>query len=749
MRRSFGRARGQIDSLEKGGGEAAGDFLGFLRRYRLQIIFFLFYLVISLFLFPPTERLRVIRFSEGDVADTDILAPFTFTVPLPSHEVELELAKAALEVPPVFVKEDAATEHLPEDLKKLSEKIQKIAASDLSTREKMVKIKEAAPEIAGEAVELLLDSSTRNRLFQEVERLQRQLIERGIVNDWSPLRRRSYNRVAVISGGEESQLETDRLVDQQRLGSIINAEARKIFGGDERAVRLFHSIARAHLTANMIYDASETQKRREDAMRKVTKSFTVPRGTRIVARHDRITASQIAILEAMERKRAADDFASSLRGKFKLFFGKGVRISALLVLLGLALFRFERRMVEEHGLCTLGFIILSIHLLLTALVMRSHSLDPYLVPTAFVSLLATEFFGVHAALMLTVFASLMLATHTALPASYSFVSLLAGAAAILSIAKLRERKHFYNIFLSISVAYLLGIASFGMTEGISLVAFARSGAFAIGNALFCTVAVMFLMPIFESLFDIATSFTLMELSDLNRPILRRLIMEAPGTYHHSLMVGNLVEAVSREAGANGLLARVGAYYHDIGKLSKPEYFFENTGGRENKHEKLSPRMSALILASHVKEGVELARSEKLPRAVIDAIREHHGRTVMAYFYQKALEYDSRDSVNVEDFRYPGPRPSSKETALIMLADSCEAAVRSLKDPTAAKIRAVVQKIVNMRLSDGELDGSGLTLNDIALVRERFVQLLTSVFHPRIAYPAQETGEAGSLGESDQ
>jgi putative nucleotidyltransferase with HDIG domain len=256
---------------------------------------------------------------------------------------------------------------------------------------------------------------------------------------------------------------------------------------------------------------------------------------------------------------------------------------------------------------------------------------------------------------------------------------------------------------------------------------------------------MFLMPIFESLFSVTTNFTLMELSDLNRPLLKRLIMEAPGTYHHSLMVGNMVEAVAEEVNANGLLARVSAYYHDIGKLAKPEYFFENKGENFNKHEKLAPTMSALILASHVKEGLDLARKEKMPKVVMDGIKEHHGTTVMAFFYNKALEYDSHDSVNIDDFRYPGPRPQSKETALIMLADSCEAAVRSLKEPTAPRIRALVSKIFAARMNDGELDNSGLTLNDIAVIREKFIQFLTGIFHPRVQYPSS----GGQDGEGER
>jgi putative nucleotidyltransferase with HDIG domain len=259
---------------------------------------------------------------------------------------------------------------------------------------------------------------------------------------------------------------------------------------------------------------------------------------------------------------------------------------------------------------------------------------------------------------------------------------------------------------------------------------------------------MFLLPIFESLFNATTNFTLMELSDLNRPLLRRLVIEAPGTYHHSLMLGNMVEAVAGEVNANGLLSRVSAYYHDIGKLAKPEYFFENKGDNINKHEKLSPTMSALILVSHVKEGIELARKEKLPEVIIDAIREHHGTTVMAYFYQKALEYDSHDSVNVDDFRYPGPRPRSKETALIMLADSAEAAVRSLKEPTSPRIRTVVSRIIEARMNDGELDQSGLTLNDIAIIREQFIQLLTGIFHPRIQYPGQEEERERDMRRED-
>jgi putative nucleotidyltransferase with HDIG domain len=710
---------------------------------RLPLFYLALFLVLSLVLFPPAQKKRSIRLEEGDISDADIFAPFTFLVPLSDHEVQIARARAAVAIPPVYIRDDALTKQIPADLDSLLGRIDAIAErSSLSVRDRVARMKAAAPELKREAVELLIDGSIRSRMTRESLRLERSLLEKGIVNDAAPLKHRDYPRVTVISDGEESSALAQSLVDQNELEPIIDGEAQRLFGGNEKATRLFYSLIRSHLEPNLIYDVQETKKRREEAMREVPRSFTVAKNERIIAKHDKVTRSQIDMLEAMEQRRSSMEFATSLARRVWLVFGKALRVIVLLSLLGLTLARFQPKLIREADKLTLAMIILSLYLVLTALIVKLPKLDPHLIPVSFVSLMCTAFFGVQAAAIFTLFASLVIVTHTDLPASYAFLSILAGAAGIISIAHLRDRRSFYTIFLSVSAAYIVGIAGFGITEGITWGGFLRGSLLGITNGLACTIMVMFLLPIFESLFDVTTNFTLMELSDLNRPLLKRLIIEAPGTYHHSLMVGNLVEAVAGEVRANGLQARVGAYYHDIGKLSKPEYFFENKGDNVNKHEKLTPRMSALILASHVKEGIELARREKLPRIIVDAISEHHGTTVMAYFYQKALEYDSRDSVNIEDFKYPGPRPRSKETALVMLADSTEAAVRSLESPNAPKIRSIVHRIVEARMNDGELDESGLTLSDIAAVREKFIQLLTGVFHARIPYPSQREEERG-------
>ena len=704
----------------------------------LPCLFALVFIVLSLFLFPPTRKTEQVRFREGDIADIDVIAPFTFLVPIGEQELEINRAKAAVEIPPVYRFSEVAVRNLPDDLRRLMERIGAIAANDsLPPDRRTDLIRRAAPGLAREAVELLLDPVVRRRMLDEGRAIQKRLLERGIINDGSPLRRRSYTHITLIEGDTERLAAVSPLLEQAQLETVILERAAALFPASDDARRLFYALVRSHVAPNMIFDSDGTQRRREAAIAGVQREYQVSKNQRIIAKHDRITHKQVEMLEALERARARLELATSPARRILLVAGKILRMILLLGVFVLALYRFDRRILRDAEKITLMFIIILFYLILTALVVRLPHLDEHLIPVAFVALTAAAFFGSLPALIFTLFASLMLITHTDLPAGHVFISIVAGSAAIVSISQLHARRNFYTIFLYVALAYLVGIAAFGPAQALGPRGFLLASLWGITNSFACTILVMFLLPIFESLSNVTTNFTLMELSDLNRPLLKRLIMDAPGTYHHSLMVGNMVEAVASDVRANGLLARVSALYHDIGKMNKAEYFSENQGDNFNKHEKLAPTMSALILVSHVKEGVDLARREKLPAVVIDAIREHHGTTVMAYFYNKALEYDSQESVKTDDFRYPGPRPQSKETALIMLADSCEAAVRSLRDPTAPRIRALVSRIFEARMNDGELDSSGLTLNDIAVIREKFIQFLTGTFHPRVQYPAQQ------------
>ncbi len=247
-----------------------------------------------------------------------------------------------------------------------------------------------------------------------------------------------------------------------------------------------------------------------------------------------------------------------------------------------------------------------------------------------------------------------------------------------------------------------------------------------------------LLPFFESIFDVVTNIKLLELSNPNQPLMKKLLMEAPGTYHHSMMVANIAESATEAVGGNPVIARVGAYYHDIGKTKRPYFFGENQIGRENPHEKITPNLSALIILSHGKDGIELAKEHKIPKVIQDMIVEHHGTTLVKYFYYKAKEAaDNPEDIKEEDFRYSGPIPHTKEAGILMLADSAEAAVRSISEPTKAKIEEMVNNIFNDKIKSNQLINCDLTLKDIEIIKKSFLKSFDGMYHQRIEYPTEK------------
>jgi len=273
--------------------------------------------------------------------------------------------------------------------------------------------------------------------------------------------------------------------------------------------------------------------------------------------------------------------------------------------------------------------------------------------------------------------------------------------------------------------------------------------FQVPNAILAPTAVFLLIGIFEKLFDVTTDITLLELSDLNHPLLKRLSVEAPGTFHHSIIVGNLAEEAAKEIGANSLLARVGCYYHDIGKMTLSEYFVENQSDGVSKHDTLTPNMSSLILAKHVRAGMDLADDAKLPLAVKKFIPEHHGTSIMSYFYHKAQEVKDPKDLNEDDFRYPGPKPQSKETAIAMLSDAVEAASRTLPNPNLQRISALVENLIEKRFQEGELDECDITLRELNKIKGAFIRVLMGIHHVRIEYPSEDKNKEKTLKSSEE
>jgi cyclic-di-AMP phosphodiesterase PgpH len=349
--------------------------------------------------------------------------------------------------------------------------------------------------------------------------------------------------------------------------------------------------------------------------------------------------------------------------------------------------------------------------------------------------------GFNAAFVSTVLMGLFVSVLTGGKIEVALVLIMGSMVGMYAVKGARRRSNILFAGLMAGLAKLLTIICVGLIDGIDFNIFMKDAAYwGIPSGILSGIIVMSFLQIFETVFQVPTNISLLEISDLNTPLLKKLAMEAPGTYHHSIMVGNLAEAACDRIGANSLLARVGSYYHDIGKLSKPQYYSENELGGKSKHMGLTPSMSALIIGKHVKEGVELAKKHKLNHMIIDFIRQHHGKSTISFFYQKALEAVKDGSViNEEEFRYPGPRPQTKETAIIMLADAVEASSRTLSEPTPSSIRNLVKKVVNNIFIDGQLEECDLTLRDMHKIVDAFVWVLTGIFHTRVAYPKGKNG----------
>lgn len=364
----------------------------------------------------------------------------------------------------------------------------------------------------------------------------------------------------------------------------------------------------------------------------------------------------------------------------------------------------------------------------------------YGIPIPLGAMLVKLIFDFHSAITFSFVISLLAGIwfNDPLYTVYAFIGSLVAA---FSVMRCKRRSDLIKGGLYVSMVNVLVVSAMLLVKGEILSSISLSALFFSSmSGLMVAVSVFLLLPLIEYIFGITTDISLIELLDLDQPLMKHLMINAPGTYHHSVIVGNLAEAAAEAVGANPLLARVTAYYHDIGKLKMPEYFIENQVG-VSKHDRLTPHMSSMILISHVKEGIELAQRYKLPKLVSDIIQQHHGTSLITYFYQKAMEQSP--DVSQENYRYPGPKPQTRVAAIVMMADAVEAASRALTDPTPARISALVDKIINSIFIDGQIDECELTLKDISEIKKRFKYILTSIFHKRIEYPEIKSGNGKS------
>lgn len=516
----------------------------------------------------------------------------------------------------------------------------------------------------------------------------------------------------------------------------ISLQVNKL-GFAPAAQEIIHLITIKTVRPNMIYNRETTEKavnEARDTVKPVQKN--VKAGEIIVREGERVTAEQISVLEQLGIQRS--------RSYPLTLMGTALFVLVTFYLLWEFLKRYHQKVYRDEKVMLLLGLIFILIMLLTRLVSiveipnrpNINAMTGYLAPVAAGSMLIAILIDGKLAYFMTMLMALYVGMlYGGNQLSYTFVALTSGIVGVYRVSSLSQTSDLARSGLYLAGANIITILTMFLIAGkLSLNLVLLALIIGTTSGLLSAILMIGALPYLESAFSITTMIRLLELSNPNQYLLKRLLLEAPGTYHHSLMVGNLAEASAESVGANALLVRVGAYYHDIGKIKRSEYFVENQQGGIDPHAKIAPALSALIITSHVKEGLELARERHLPQSIIDFIVGHHGSSLTKYFYGRALEEDGEEHINEESYRYEGPKPQTKEVALVMLADAVEAAVRSIPEPTAEKIRDMVRKIIRDKLDDRQLEECDLTFRDLDIIAATFCRVLEGVYHRRIEYP---------------
>ncbi len=547
-------------------------------------------------------------------------------------------------------------------------------------------------------------------------------------------------------------LETEEKISPQNINTIrtnlaqyINDEEFLILPQDKQLIRNF---LENMVFSNLTRDELKIRQLQEEARRKVIPA-KIERGNLILREGDIVTNEHIQILR--------DLALIENRGNRVIIFFSLTIFS--LILMGICLFYiyfFKRDFLkEERQLYLVALVALVVLAVAKAMSLMNLEWIEYLIPLSFAGIVLSFLSDPQLAWVVTTILSLLIGVILDFNLSLTVFYFISGAVSIYSMINITQRKEMIrmglilsgiNLFTVITIGFLFGAKRLGTQLGFAMVA-----GF---NGILSTALANGFLPFLEHLFGLTSPLSILEMANPNLPLLKRLLIEAPGTYHHSILVGNLAEAAADVINADSLLVRVGSYYHDIGKLRRPYFFVENQIANDNPHEKISPNLSTLIITSHVRDGVELARSYGVPQCIIDIIEQHHGTDLVRYFFQKASENleEEKETIRKSDFSYPGPKPRSKEAALVMLADSVEAAARAMSKPSSARLEALVDKILKERLESGQLDEANLTLRDLDKIKTAFLKVLGGIFllpfhctyfgifHHRIEYPEVGTME---------
>ena len=571
------------------------------------------------------------------------------------------------------------------------------------------------------------DNRQQSYLIKVGKDILDELYANGVVADESA--QLGANTINLVKNNEERKINSNQLYSKQEVKDLVTSvlEKKKLKELEKQYQQVFFDIVKP----NVFFDSELSKKVLEDEYSKLSYTRgTIDQGKLIIAKGEIVEAENYKILNSLKSEYESELWAAN--NYYFILFGYSVLVALVLMMLLLFLKKYRKDIYDNNAKVTFIFFNILFMVFITTLVIKYNEAYVFVVPLCILPLILKTFFDARLGLFVHVLAVLILGFVVPNSFEYIFLQIITGIVTILTVSELYKRANLFISVGQITLIYIVGYFAFhiiheGNLENIQWLVF---GLFLLNGMI--TLFVQPLIYIYEKLFGLVSDVSLLELSDTNSKLLKELSNKAPGTFHHSLQVANLAEAAANEIGANAMLVRVGALYHDIGKMNNPTYFTENQITNVNPHDELEPIDSARIIIDHVIGGIELARKHNLPDRVIDFIRVHHGTTLVYYFYKKQQQLD--ENVNEQDFRYPGPIPFSKETAILMMADSIEAASKSLKNPTFLIIDEFVNKIIGGQMSANQFLNANITFKEIEAIKKVLKQKLTNIYHLRVEYP---------------
>lgn len=645
------------------------------------------------------------NFNEGDIASVDIKAPRDV---IDEEATSVREQEVADKVEKRFTLKNEVKIEASQNIKTFFDKLINLKSSEIEEKDKINELKKINSfKLSDAQYKSLLDLN----------------VDKDTELQWIAL--------AAIDKAYENQIEEGNSYQIKEAKSSVEEylESQNL---DRNIEDILKEMCDSLVNPNYFFDQAKTDEAIKEALKNVSKVM-IKKNQTIVKEGEPITQRQITILTELGlvgEGISKDYIYTYIIIAFYVLF---------ILILQYMYFKKERKEVLHNT--KLVFLILLLNLLSLATTRIFTFVSLFLIPIACSPILITVFLDYKVSVIISSLNLMLIAVIVGFDPQIILVGIVGTIVASTSLRKISQRNDilYSTIYVAIAVSIVVLSSGILLSNNIKKIAF-DMGLAALG-AFISGILAMGLLPFLESSFSLVTNMKLLELSNPNSPLLKRLLMEAPGTYHHSVMVANLAEVAAEEVGANPMLARVGAYYHDVGKIKKPFFFGENQLGGVNPHDKISPSLSASIIISHVKDGLDLAKEYDIPSSISDMIVQHHGTTLVKYFYYTLKNNsDDPDSIKEEDFRYPGPKPQSKEAAIIMIADSVEAAVRSIKDPTFDKIENMVNNIVKDKLNSDQLNECDLTFRDLETIKNCFLKVLKGIYHHRIEYPKEKGKE---------